>query len=201
MHSPHKQLNRSGPPPANQRSIYGHGRSEMRIAALHGRSSPWAAKKRKSNLPPSCPVRRDSPVWTSYARFSCCRRPSLRMTLRCRSILLTPAAQIELTDSAEQIDSSDRHDPRRACGRWWNDQGRKRRWLRSSIKGVEPRFYCTRCFRKIIILSNASFATSFSRSEATKQCCIWRFRSARGSTKACSAFAPVNAESISRISA
>ena len=45
-------------------------------------------------------------------------------------------------------------------------------------------YHCTRCFINVIILSNASFATSFTRSKATKQCCICRLCSARGSTKA-----------------
>lgn len=37
-------------------------------------------------------------------------------------------------------------------------------------------------FMNVIILSNASLATSSTRSDATKQCCICRSRSARGST-------------------
>ena len=46
------------------------------------------------------------------------------------------------------------------------------RMLLTSLPVISDAFYCTRGLRKIIILSNASFATSFTRSEATKQCCI-----------------------------
>ena len=100
---------------------------------------------------------------------------------------------------------------RRDCRHHGKPDCRTQKSIQRMQPGIPPRkvhievihfyvLYWTRGLRKIIILSNASFATSFSRSEAIKQCCIWRFCSAIGSTNAWSVFALVNAESISLIS-
>ena len=72
------------------------------------------------------------------------------------------------------------------------------RLLRESV--IALTYKSSWLLKKYVILLNASLATSSARSDATKQCGIWRFCSANGSINICVTPCSFKAASMSRIS-